>query len=331
MPASQTSSPLTRALLGFCWDSWAQMGLAHVAHTDDRRAADPEALVLFTLQVARADPRLFDELLDWLRHNEGLVGVRRLRGLARTPQDAALVDAALSWVGGFRANPRLRRAAPPRRAPEPLFGDTIATWGEPDPAFAAHGFVRGSIDASHASRAPDPSLPINLAFRLRRGLGVGARAEVLRYLLTTPASDASVQQVTRAAGFARRNVAEALEGLNAAGFVEVAAVGNERRYHADRGIWARLIGFDAASWPRFVPWIDLLPAARALVTAYESLAADGSSDYMKASRARDVADRHAAALVAAGVSLPAARLTGAAYWDGFVDLAERAVAVLGAG
>jgi hypothetical protein len=32
----------------------------------EEHAADPEALLLFTFEVGRNDPRLFDEVLDWL-------------------------------------------------------------------------------------------------------------------------------------------------------------------------------------------------------------------------------------------------------------------------
>jgi hypothetical protein len=44
---------------------------------------DIEALLLLTFEVARADPRLFDEVLDWLVTNEHLISVRRLRTLAK--------------------------------------------------------------------------------------------------------------------------------------------------------------------------------------------------------------------------------------------------------
>ncbi len=47
---------------------------------------DPEALLLFTIEVARLDPRPFDETLDWLATNGTLLSLTRLRHLeARHP------------------------------------------------------------------------------------------------------------------------------------------------------------------------------------------------------------------------------------------------------
>jgi len=53
-------------LLEFAWSQWAQIGLAGEVTRTDGWAMDPEALLLFTLEIARRDPRLFDEVLDWL-------------------------------------------------------------------------------------------------------------------------------------------------------------------------------------------------------------------------------------------------------------------------
>lgn len=61
-------------------------------------AQDPEALVVFTLEVARADPGLFDELLDWLLVNEKLLSVRRLRAMCADPEDERLLAGALGWL-----------------------------------------------------------------------------------------------------------------------------------------------------------------------------------------------------------------------------------------
>ncbi len=73
-------------------------------------AEDPEALIVFTLEIARDDPRLFDELLDWLLCNERLVSVRRLRSFAVDPEDRRLVDGAAD-VG--RRTPAARSAERP--------------------------------------------------------------------------------------------------------------------------------------------------------------------------------------------------------------------------
>ena len=83
MSASTLRDSVTTRLLGFAWDQWAQLGVFAPTSRRDQTAADPEALLLFTFEVGRSDPRLFDEVLDWLLANERLVSVQRLRNLCR--------------------------------------------------------------------------------------------------------------------------------------------------------------------------------------------------------------------------------------------------------
>ena len=65
----------------------------------DRWAVDPEALVLFTIGIGRRDPRLFDEMLDWVASNRELLSKQRLRNLARRfPLPSALVAAVIAWT-----------------------------------------------------------------------------------------------------------------------------------------------------------------------------------------------------------------------------------------
>ena len=51
-------------LTSFAWDQWAQMGVFAPSERRDQWAADPEALLLFSFEIGRDDPRLFDEVLD---------------------------------------------------------------------------------------------------------------------------------------------------------------------------------------------------------------------------------------------------------------------------
>lgn len=94
MQISELRGGVRTRLLGFAWDQWAQMGVFASSDRRDRWAMDPEALLLFTLEVGRADARLFEEVSDWMIVNETLIGVRRLRTalrrLARWLEDTSL-------------------------------------------------------------------------------------------------------------------------------------------------------------------------------------------------------------------------------------------------
>lgn len=327
-PSTLSALAIERSL-AFCWDSWAQMGLSHVTEVVDRRAADPEALIVFSLEVARHDPRLFDELLDWLRENERLISVQRLRNLARDERGRRVVQAALAWVSRFRSNPRFSGAGHAGGGDaEPLFSQTTGAIRKRDPTFLEHGLVRGPAEPSFKSRRPDVALPINFAFRLRLALGVGSRAEVIRHLLTMPAADSSVQQIAQATAFAKRNIAETLDGLLAAGLVTATPVANERRYSLERAAWAGLLHLDASRLPGHREWPRLLSALRRLLRFLADPALDDLSDYMRASAARDLVAEIERDLRVAGVTLPTGTMPGEAFWDGFAEIVEAALEAL---
>ena len=318
-------------LLAFAWDQWTQMGVSGTPRRTDRWAADPEALLLFTLEVARADARLFDEVLDWLALNERLVSVQRLRNLCRDDTDRALAGAALAWV----ARPRSPRPSDPRlpagessRAVQ-LFRDVKADARRADKTFRTSGWLKPPTERSGKSQPPDLFAPINIAFRLRQILGIGARAEVARFLLTVQAPSVTAQVVSASAAYAKRNVHEALTALHSAGVIDAVTVGNEQRYRIDRKRWAALLGLTEAGLSSERDWPQLFHALRVLVRWLEDEQHDKLSDYMLASEARTVADEIVPELRYAGVRIPLDARPGAEYWQDFVELASAALAALG--
>ena len=289
MDVSTLSRDLSDRLVAFAWDEWAQMGLLATPHRHSPWAQDPEALILFTLEVTRAEPRLFDELMDWALVNESLLSVRRLRTLCVDETDRALTAAVLGWLARQRPRARLssRGPASPTATPQPLFRSEGPV-SETDEDFAAAGLLRPPLNPSHKSGPPDPTAPINLAFRLRQILGVGIRAEVIRILLTTEAPWVNAQTLARSTGYAKRNVHDALAGLSAAGVVSAFTVGNEQRYTADRPAWAALLGREPDELPTHRDWPQLLGVLRQVLRWSEQPELETMSDYLRASRARDL-------------------------------------------
>jgi hypothetical protein len=318
--------------LGFAWDQWAQLGVFAPTSRRDQIAADPEALLLFTLEVGRSDPRLFDETLDWLLTNERLVSIQRLRNLCRDDDDRDLVEGALLWVA--RQQPRSRPARPRARErrptdPRPLFSEVAREVREPDEAFLAVGFSKPGTDPSGKSRAPDPDTPINFAFRMRHLFGVGSRAEVIRYLVTASVTDASALGIADAAAYAKRNVNDTLTSLVASRIVTAYEQGNERRYYLDRAMWGQFLRFQPNGWPMYRDWPRILGALRQVSRWLHDPAQDELTPYMLASNARTLIERLDPDLAPAGVAVasPGAQF-GDIYWDTFVDTVERSLATL---
>lgn len=331
MQPSALSARLDAGLREFAWDEWGQMGVLAVPHRRSRWVQDPEALAVFTLEVGRDDPRLFDELLGWLLVNESLLSVRRLRAMARDEEDERLLAGALRWLARQRPRARLAPRASPgvqEREPEPLFRTLSVPVRAPDSAFAAVGLLRPAVASSDAVR-PDLRAPINLALRLRELLGVGARAEVVRFLLTVTAPFADATAVARSAGFAKRNVHEALGSLHAAGVVSRWTVGNHQRYALDRAVWARLLELEVDQLPAERAWPQLLDGLRALSRRLRDPALDDLSDYMRASRARDLLEHVRSDFAIAGV--PVGGRPGLAAWDDLEALVEHLLLELSSG
>jgi hypothetical protein len=330
MTAAELRDEVVAALLVLAWDQWSQLGVsaANPAQREER-AADPEALLLFTLEVGRNDPRLLDEVLDWLALNEQLVSVHRLRNLSVDPTDRALVEAALGWSATSRG--RRRSALEPRALParlDPLFPSVPIPNENVDEDFARHGLARTQLEASGKSRAPRLHDPISFAFRLRRLLGVGVRAEVVRTLLTIRAPRLSGKVITASAAFAQRNVREGLAQLVEAGVVDMVEISDDRYYSARHADWASLLGMSAPSdLPFHYDWIPTYRTLTRIVRWLQQPGLDDLSPYLRASQARMLVDTITADLHYAGIPVASDAALGTDFWDEFTEIVRATIRV----
>jgi hypothetical protein len=337
MALSELRNRARRGFLEFAWRQWAQVGLSANVTGADRWAIDPEALILFTIEVARRDPRLFDEMLDWLTGNRRLLSMQRLRNLtARFPVDPGLVGAVLAWAG--ESVPSLQGPQSQRKHdqhPEnvPVFSpDVVGFIGEPDLAFAEHGYIRPRVYRSGKSTKPDARQPVNLAFQLRHLFGPGSRSEVMRILLTFADGPLDAARISDEAGFAKRNVSDTLASLSASRVVKARWSGNERIFLAYRDKWATLLeaGPSAKYLPAFVSWVHLFPASLEILAWLENEAETTDSEYLISSRARDLMERVTPSLEIPGLDpTPNRPLPGAAYLPAFADTIESLLARIG--
>ncbi len=302
------------------------MGVLASAEHSDRWAADPEALLLLSFEVGREEPRLFEEVLDWLVKNERLVSVQRLRNLARDDDDRALVEAVVGWLGQRRRRSRLEaRPAPTNGSAEaqPFFRDSTLPVGDPDPAFLAQGFLKPKSEPSEKSRSPNVLLPINFAFRLRLLLGMGARAEATRILLTIGVPRVNVQVLAASTAYTKRNIQEAVGSLTAAGVLSAFEVGNEQRYSIPLERWTQLLELE--DLPFHKDWPQLFAAYRKVLRWLADPAHEALSDYILSSEARTLVEEVRPDLQFAGVRIAAPLDDSSSYLESFLEqLHERA-------
>jgi hypothetical protein len=347
MQISQLRARVNQGLLDFAWGQWSQLGVSASVAGNDTWAADPEALILFTLGIARRDPRLFDEVLDWFALNQKMLSLQRLRNLTgRFPVDADLVAAVVDWarepspvnipvseerVGEER--PKSAERARPRagnRPNQPVFSpDVLGFVARADPVFAEHGFTRPLATRSGKSREPDLGRPVNFAFRLRHLFGPGSRSEVMRVLLTYRDGPLDAARIADEAAFAKRNASAALAAVAASGVISANWSGNERHFRVRREPWATLLDLDDT--PDFVSWVHLLPAALEISTWLDERADADESEYLLASQARGLMDKVGRDLQRAGVDIrPPFPSEGPAYLPAFEAASDTILAALGA-
>lgn len=102
-------------LLDFLWREWTALGVAGRQRTQLRHVIDPEALLLLTCSVGRYDPRLFDEVIDWLVKNGRFINVQRLRNMLRKEnfRGDAVMAAMADWLGQRGAPTKWKLLAKP--------------------------------------------------------------------------------------------------------------------------------------------------------------------------------------------------------------------------
>ena len=333
MLISEIRDEVSQGLLDFAWRQWAQIGVSATVEGADGWAVDPEALILFTIGIARRDPRLFDEMLDWMAFNHELLSTQRLRNLAgRFPLPPGLVAAVTAWT---RQTAPVNLPVSDQNAPaqdrESVFSpDVLAFVSKQDPVFAQHGFIRPPAARTGKSHEPNPALPVNLSFRLRHLFGPGGRSEAMRVLLTWPVGPLDAARIADEAGFAKRNISDVLTSLAASGVIKAAWSGNERHFTAYRERWALLLDLAGPGMPSFVSWVHLLPAALQIIMWLDEKAGTAESDYLIASQARSLMSRITRDLEAAGIDIPHQRPAhGTAYVSVFAEISHALLARLG--
>jgi hypothetical protein len=324
MTVATLREEVTDALRDLAWEQWSQLGVsAAPPKRRTQRAADPEALLLFTLEVGRTDPRLFDEVLDWLALNESLVSVHRLRNLCGDQLDKSLVDSALSWVAGVRRPQRAVGADEIAEDLTPLFPALPVPSSDLDPAFAKHGLARTRLNPSGKSQEPQLLEPVAFAFRLRRLLGVGVRAEAMRALLTIRSPWLSGRVIAASAGFAPRNVREGLAQLQEAGVIDIAEDSLYSRSYDD---WAKLLRLpSASSLPFHHDWIPAYRALTRILRFLQTPELETLSPYLRASQARTLVEELDADLRRTRVPPEMYAGFGADFWDAFAEIARAAI------
>lgn len=304
MSPQSLRSDFQDALLSFVWRQWGQLGVAANMGGQDPWCIDPEALLVFSLELLRHEPRQFDEVLDWLETNGDRLIRQRVTNLLpmATPEAARVVEASLA---------RSSRSNPPRHSINdaselvPLFHglpEEAVKFGISDPTFARYGLLRPTFTPSGKTTSPHLLARASFPFRLRELFGAGSRSEAVRYLMLAPGNEAGTKEIADAITLGRQNVHRALEGLAAAGVCGRRVQGNRDVWSLSRQRWLNWLELPAASLPTWVDWPVTFNALLVLWRWLSEPERTEETAYIRASRARKLMKTIAPGITRGGLS-----------------------------
>ncbi len=260
------SEKFRELLLNFLWRQWSALGVAGHARGEDPWIIDPEALLLFTCTLGRHDPRLFDEVIDWLQANGPLINILRLKRILNTEKfSGGRVLAAIAGLMSKGAEvlkwKNLAEATETADSPEALFfakdGKALPIMGDADPIFARYGFKRGPLRLRGYSQTFRPTEQTNLLLQLRALFGINVRCEIVLYLLTHEAAHPS--RIARETYYFGRAVQNTLVEMSRSGIVQLRSLGREKHYWLKTEHWAALLNRDE-QFPKWIIWPPLFSA-----------------------------------------------------------------------
>jgi hypothetical protein len=306
-------------ILTFLWRQWSALGVLGEARTEDPWVIDPEPLFLFTLEMGRYEPRLFDEVLDWLVVNGRWIDIQRLRGVLRGKNETIInltgaVARFLKKGSDERKWQNIASFCKPQTQGsdkgEPLFfdkdGKRYPPSPEPDSFFLSCGFNRPQLTVRRLTREVPITSQTTIRFLLRSLFGVGSRAECLVYLLTNDGGHPS--EVAKAIGLSVRGTQDALIDLSRSGLVLTRQTGKRKiEYWLSHERWWEFLSKGSITEfkrPIWLDWISLFSALSNILAALNELSKEGISDYMRSSKLRDSMETIGSEFLKSGLDIP---------------------------
>lgn len=233
-----SSDELREKAVQLAWSLWSELGLSAWSGHHAKWFVDPEPLLVFTGCLGHADARLRDEAMDWcLAYGQ--------------------------WLSTTRAANLVRKLPESSRS---ACDDLLHLVHEQTATRAATGELGSKHTRTGRSRLDDFRSPARVSLRLRGLVGVGARAEVLRALLSRGRKGLAVADLVTDAAFTRRMIALALDGLRLSGIVEVNELHRQAYYSlSDPLSVRRLLGTMPTVWPRWTTVLPVLSGAIELI------------------------------------------------------------------
>lgn len=294
---AELSNTLRQAATDVVWVQWRALGAQTSTRSHARSLVDPEALVLMSLALSDAEPRLRDVMADWVILNASLISVQRFKNLiAQHPGDVqervgtfarfVLVEAKdVRWrslAAKTGKGAELTRRTNKLRAREVSFEEAAALW-----------------------------------LRLRLAFSVGIKADTMAFLLGSAGAWASGRAIASATSYTPPAVRRAVDDLSRAGLMVTKKRSGPAEYSVRAQPWSDALGLDGP-FPAWRNWHARFTFVAAFLAWAEKAEKRTVSLYAFGAHGRELIDQHASALELEDANAKPARTT-APDWPAFVQ------------
>lgn len=297
---------LTESTLDVLWKQWRAVDAMAASEGHARAIVDPEALLLMSLTLWDDERRLADLVQSWAKLNSRILSVQRAKNLVASYPDTA--KQLLSWFAGIA----LTEGKDSRW--RSVVADSLAEPGSPIPS------PRKNKDRAIPVRLADPAA---LLLRLRLGFGVGAKADLLGYLLGIAGRWATVREVSEATSYTVAGIRRAADEMSVARLIQSSA-SSPSSYRADPDSWSQVLGL-SHQIPPWRSWHQRFIFVAAFLTWEKSLDWPNVTPYAAGAAGRELMEQHRSAFETDVVALWSEH-TPVTNWLGFVENAVTTLA-----
>ncbi len=254
------------ATLQVLWKQWASMGSPASAGGSAQSIIDPEALVLTSLALREQERRLWDLAADWARVGSRFLSVQRMGNL-------------------LSAYPETIRASLKEFASLAQETGKDHRWKK-----CAQGVVKVQ---PHREKhfAGDPLLvePSTLMLRLRIGIGVGIKADMLAFLIGAESSSISAKMIAKATHYTEPAIRRAADDMTTARLI-FSSQRTPAEYHVIRSAWKRLLALE--NYPAWMYWHEIFALVAEFLAWQQETHTRPMSEYAQQVRYRQFLSEH---------------------------------------
>ncbi len=254
------------ATLEVLWKQWTSVGSPASARGRAESIVDPEALVLTSLALRDQERRLWDLVADWARVGSRFLSVQRMGNLL-----PAYPDTTQLTLKEFAA---------------------LAQETGKDHRWNKYAQGVGKVQPYREKHfAVEPSLvePSTLMLRLRFGIGVGIKADMLAFLIGAESSAITARMIANATHYTEPAVRRAADDMTTARLI-FSSRGTPAEYHVIKSAWKKLLELQVC--PAWMYWHEIFALVTQFLAWEQESHTRPTSEYARQVRYRQFLSEH---------------------------------------